>query len=82
MTITIPQFFPGANPTGQTSYVQTQLYNWKSQTWDTISINNAAFTSSATSAYIGLDGRVLLQVTHPANSGNTLYLGKPSLSLT
>jgi hypothetical protein len=82
MMITIPRTLSGPNLTEQASDVQTRIYNWQSQSWDTMSIRNGALPSIATSTYFDPDGRVLLQLTHPTNSGSTLYLGKPSLSLT
>ena len=61
--------------------VPARLYNWNTNSWDAISLNNNSFTTTNIKAYTSSDGRVLLQVINQNASQGTLYFGKPSLSL-
>ncbi len=61
--------------------VPARLYNWNTNAWDAIILNNNSFTTTNIKAYTSSDGRVLLQVFNQNASQNTLYFGKPSLSL-
>jgi len=62
-----------------TDPVRGQLYNWQTLSWDSISLTAWTFTTTNAAAYIGPDGRVLLQIAN-ANPGGLLIFGKPSLS--
>ena len=63
--------------------VHARLYNWQTQSWDAITLNqNTAFTTGYTRAYISSDGRILLQFANQNASLGTLLLSKPSLSLS
>ena len=62
--------------------MQARLYNWNTNSWDAITLNNNSFTTTNIKAYTSSDGRVLLQVINQnASQKSTLYFGKPSLSL-
>ncbi len=61
--------------------VPARLYDWNSNSWDAIILNNDSFTTTNIKAYTSSDGRVLLQVFNQNASQSTLYFGKPSLSL-
>ena len=61
--------------------VPARLYNWNTNSWDAITLNNYSFTTTNIKAYTSSDGRVLLQVFNQNASQSTLYFGKPSLSL-
>ena len=61
--------------------VSARLYNWNTQSWDAITINQNSFTTTNSKAYTSSDGRVLLQVISQNASQGTLYFGRPSLSL-
>jgi hypothetical protein len=63
-----------------TDPMQAQLYNWQTLSWDSISLISWTFTTTNTAAYIGPDGRVLLQIAS-INPEGLLIFGKPSLSL-
>ena len=79
-TITVPD----APSTGQNTginYFQVHLYNWYTASWDTIMLNHYTFSTANTRAYIGPDGRVLLQLANQDTTVGMLFLGKPSLSL-
>ena len=77
----------GANPaatggiTGSTSSLPFRLYNWRSGSWDAISLNQGTFTTHNASAYIGPGGRVLLQIVYKDSSLSTVVFGKPALNL-
>ena len=81
-SITIREPFIGqfAVSTG-INHAQIRLYNWNTSSWDTIALNNYAFTTTNSRAYTSLSGNVLLQVVnHNASPGALLFV-KPSLSL-
>ncbi len=62
--------------------VLARLYNWNTNSWDAITLNNNSFTTTNIKAYTSSDGRVLLQVINQnASQKSALYFGKPSLSL-
>lgn len=63
------------------SQAQARLYNWNTNSWDAITLNNLSFTTTNIKAYTSLDGRVLLQVVNKNTSQGKLYFGRPSLSL-
>ena len=74
----------GANQpvTGITSPLPFRLYNWHSDSWDAISLNQGTFTTHNTSAYIGPGGRVLLQMVYQDNpAASQVVFGKPVLNL-
>jgi len=71
-----PKTHPGPNP----DVIGAQLYNWQTMGWDTIALTSWTFTTTDTAAYIGPDGRVLLQISNADPSG-LLVFGKPSLGL-
>jgi len=59
-----------------------RLYNWRSGTWDVISLNQGTFTTHNVNAYIGPGGRVLLQIVFKDSSAaGTIVFGKPALNL-
>jgi hypothetical protein len=83
LTITEPDLL--AHPTGpgsgstNPSHLKTRLYNWHTGSWDEITLHQDTFTTTNIEAYIGLSGRVLVQVISENNV--TLYFSKPSLTL-
>lgn len=58
-----------------------RLYNWRTNAWDAISLNQNTFTTNNVSAYIGPGGRVLLQLANKDSSLGTFAFGKPLLNL-
>ncbi len=58
-----------------------RLYNWHTNSWDAISLNQNSFTTNNVSAYIGPHGRILLQLANKDSSLGTFAFGKPSLNL-
>jgi hypothetical protein len=74
---------PNVTQHAVTNLIPAKLYNWYTQTWDAITINNNSFTTTNSKAYTSSDGRVLLQVMNQSNlSQSTLYFGRPALILT
>jgi hypothetical protein len=60
--------------------IQAQLYNWQTMSWDNIAFASWTFTTTNTAAYLGPDGRVLLQIANQDPSGLLVFV-KPSLSV-
>jgi hypothetical protein len=58
-----------------------RLYNWHTNTWDAISLNQSAFTTSNVSAYISSSGRLLVQLNNKDSSLGTFLFGKPLINL-
>jgi hypothetical protein len=69
---------PDVTPDSGVNQIPARLYNWNTNSWDVIALNNNSFTTTNIKAYTNSDGRVLLQVI---NQQGTLYFGKPTLSL-
>ena len=66
-----------------TNLLPARLYNWYTQSWDSITINKNSFTTANSKAYTSSDGRVLLQIMNQQNlSQSTLYVGRPTLILS
>ena len=83
LTINEPDLW--ANPFGPSapvnnSHLHAQLFNWLTNTWDTITFHQDAFTTMNTEAYVGSGGRILLQLSNQDETLGELYFGKPSLS--
>jgi hypothetical protein len=57
------------------------LYNWHSNSWDAIQLNQNSFTTNNVSAYISATGRVLVQFSNKDNRFNSLLFGKPLINL-
>ena len=77
LSITIPNSTTGTLNTS-TYNVQARLYNWHTQSWDTIALSQDVLHTSDTS-YVGANGQVLLQVM-PATTGE-LYVSKPYVTV-
>jgi hypothetical protein len=67
--------------TAGNNQAQARLYNWNTNSWDAITLNNFSFTTTNIKAYTSSNGRVLFQVVNQNASQSALYFGKPSLSL-
>jgi hypothetical protein len=81
-SITIREPFIGQLAVSMGSnHVQVRLYNWNTSSWDTIALNDNAFTTTNFRAYTSLNGNVLLQVVNQNASPGALLFVKPSLSL-
>jgi hypothetical protein len=74
-------FGPGTTANTSPSHLHAQLFNWLTDTWDTVTFHQDAFTTRNTEAYIGTGGRILLQLSNDDElDGMMLYFGTPSLS--
>jgi len=81
-TITAPNTLNVASPPSSgVSVVQASLYNWQTGSWDAFTLDRYKLTTTNTTAYIGADGRVLLQLANQNASQGLAYLSKPSLTL-
>jgi hypothetical protein len=61
------------------SHLRARLYNWLTNSWDTITFYEDSFTTTRADAYFGPDGRLLLQIS--SQNKTPIYFGKPSLDL-
>jgi hypothetical protein len=58
-----------------------RLYNWHTNTWNAISLNQNTFTTNNVSAYIDPHGRILVQLNNKNSSLGTFVFGKPLINL-
>ena len=58
-----------------------RIYNWHTNSWYTISLNQNTFTTNNVGAYISANGRVLLQFTNRDSQLGSLEFGKPIINL-
>jgi hypothetical protein len=58
-----------------------RLYNWHTNSWDIISLNQNTFTTNNVSAYISATGRVLLQFSNMDSQIGPLDFGRPIINL-
>ncbi|MGZ3642557.1 MAG: hypothetical protein ACXVCM_01780 [Ktedonobacteraceae bacterium] len=57
------------------------LYNWHTNSWDTISLNHNTFTTNDIGAYISATGRVILQFSNTDSQTGPLDFGRPIINL-
>ncbi len=62
------------------SSIQTNLYNWRTASWDAISERQGIITVPASTAYTDTGQQILLEITNPDNTAGPLIFGKPSLN--
>ncbi len=75
-----PNTGPGS-PFISTTHIS--LYNWQSNSWDAISLTqSASYTTQNATAYLGPDGRILVQYVNHASGFNEIAFTKPSLTIT
>lgn len=83
LNISIPNTLNGSQPPApDISYIQAQLYNWQSATWDKISLSHNTLTLSRPNMYIGPDARVLLQLSNQKTNQPPVYFSRPSITLS
>jgi hypothetical protein len=70
-----------AGPPVDVTHLHSYLYNWRTGSWDTISMQGFSFSTSNVQAYVGPGGRVLLQFANQDTSVGMAVLSKPSLQL-
>jgi hypothetical protein len=70
-----------SGPVVEANRLQAHLYNWQIGSWDAITVNGLTFAASNTSAYIGPNGRVLLQLSNQDSTVGTILFGRPALDL-
>ncbi len=58
-----------------------RLYNWHTNSWDIISLNQNTFTTNNVGAYISTTGRVLLQFSNMDSQLGPLDFGRPIINL-
>ena len=58
-----------------------RLYNWHTNSWDIISLNQNTFTTNNVGAYISATGRVLLQFSNMDSQLGPLDFGRPIINL-
>jgi hypothetical protein len=76
-----------ATPVSDANASPFRLYNWHTNSWDIISLNqstfttNNSFTTNNIGAYIGATGHVLLQFSNMTSQVGSLDFGKPIINL-
>jgi hypothetical protein len=58
-----------------------RLYNWHTNSWDIISLNQNTYTTNNVGAYISATGRVLIQFSNTNNQLGSLDFGRPVINL-
>ena len=58
-----------------------RLYNWHTNSWDIITLNQNIFTTNNVGVYISVTGRVLVQFTNMDSRLSSLDFGKPIINL-
>ncbi|HYA99111.1 MAG TPA: hypothetical protein VED37_02720 [Ktedonobacteraceae bacterium] len=58
-----------------------RLYNWHTNSWDSIPLNQNSFATTNLGAYISANGRVLLQFMNNGNQLGLLDFGRPIINL-
>jgi len=58
-----------------------RIYNWHTNSWNTISLNQNTYTTNNVGAYISANGRVLLQFTNKDGQLGSFEFGKPIINL-
>ncbi len=88
LTISVPDLIahpggPGSGAANTANTINTQLYNWRTASWETITLTQDAFTIAASEGhlqdYLGVTQRLLIKITSSNNS--QVYFGKPSLNI-
>jgi uncharacterized membrane protein YhaH (DUF805 family) len=69
------------NALNDISVAQVYLYNWQTGHWDATTANNATITLSNTNAYIGAEGRILIQIVNQNTSKGTIAFSTPSVQI-
>jgi hypothetical protein len=76
-----PSTGPNSGPVVEANRLQVRLYDWQTGSWDAIAVNGFTFATSNTSAYIGSNGRVIIQLSNQDSTVGTILFGRPSLDL-
>ncbi len=81
LSIKIPvQWEQASGNTLNSSSIQTNLYNWRTGSWDAISEQQGNVTIPDLTLYTGTNKQLLLEITNPVNTPGPLIFGKPSLN--
>ncbi len=84
LSIDIPHALNGKTFPSAYGYLQTSLYNWKSNAWDKFSLYPDSLSTINPGNYMGKNGNLLLQITNandPKPSPVPIYFDRPSLNL-
>jgi hypothetical protein len=63
------------------SNLKGRLYNWHTGTWDSISFQQDAFTTTNITTYASSSGEVLMYLTVQDGTGGKIFFSKPTLTL-
>lgn len=84
LTITEPpdiNLLSQAGPASATNTSPFRLYNWHTNSWDGISLDQNTFTTNDVGAYISNTGRVILQFSNTNSQLGPLDFGRPIINL-
>jgi hypothetical protein len=89
LTINVPDLTPtsvgtssGAPDSLTPSHIKGRLYNWLSGTWDSISFQQDAFTTTDITTYASASGEVLMYLTTQDGIIGKVFFSKPTLTLS
>ncbi len=80
----LPQFLGpsnGSTPTVDVTHLTTLMYNWQTGSWDTVTLNSFSFAPDNPGAYVGPEGRILVQFANQDASIGTAVFSRPTLSI-
>lgn len=60
--------------------LQAKIYNWHSSAWEPLDLA-ASVNQVQAQAYVGPNGRILVQLTNQSTASDILFVSKPSLAL-
>jgi len=72
---------PSGGGSPNSTSVLFHIYNWQTGSWNPVSFNQNAFTTNNVRAYLGPNGRVLLQFANKNTALGTIFFSKPILNL-
>jgi hypothetical protein len=78
-----PSISPGEQPGGSHGSSHVALYNWQTNSWETIHLTQSIpFSTQNAQAYFSPDGRMLVQYVDQASDFSEIAFTLPSLTVT
>ncbi len=79
----VQQSTQGTGTLNDVTHLQASLYNWHSNTWDSVTINTNSFSFpvSDTASYVGPSGRILVRFANQDATQGTIAFDTPTLQI-
>ncbi len=71
----------GSTQNVDVTHLTTLMYNWQTDSWDTVTLNSFSFAPDNPGAYVGPGGRILVQFANQDASIGTAVFSRPTLSI-